>query len=163
MTQTYGIAKNADDPEMSWLDKFTAPTIANYFKEHGYQTKIKGKWHISDSEIKFKNGQTMDTYDNEGHRIPKLEDIYLEQNPLGDYGFMSSWIGPEPHGSSPLNSASSAPKPAISRDQNFMEQVDRRIESSGFEFDIDPTLPEKMFTLWRIKRNTIYSFFTQII
>ncbi len=177
VTQTYGIAKNADDPDMYWLDKFTAPTMANYFKELGYCTKIKGKWHISDSEIKFKNGQTMNTYDNEGNRIPVLEDIYLKQNPLNDYGFASSWIGPEPHGKDPLNSASSAPKPATSRDQSFMEQVIDELDqlnnidqpwflisslvnphdvtlyglytdnpSSGFEFDIDPTLPKKMFT-----------------
>lgn len=177
VTQTYGIAKNADDPEMFWLDKNTVPTMANYFRENGYVTKIKGKWHISDSEIKYKNGQTMNTYDNEGNRVEDLEEIYLEKNPLKNYGFSSSWVGPEPHGKDPLNSASSAKKPAKGRDQSFMEQTIEELDhldkldkpwflvsdlvdphditlfglftdtpTSGFEFDIDPTLPKKLFT-----------------
>ncbi|ARF08611.1 sulfatase [Catovirus CTV1] len=176
VTQTDGIAKTSDDPAMTWLDKFTVPTIGNYFKESGYETILKGKWHISDSAIKFQNGQYMNTYDENGNPIPELEEIYLKQNPLKDYGY-SGWIGPEPHGSSPLNSGSSVPETKQGRDIGFTKQITNQLEKlkhskkpwllaanlvnphdivlmglladnivSPFDFEIDPTLPKKLFT-----------------
>ncbi len=48
------------------------------------------------------------SYNDLGGRDPYLEDIYLEAEPLEHYGF-TGFIGPEPHGSNPLNSGSSGP------------------------------------------------------
>lgn len=177
VTQTDGLAKPADDPEMKWLDKFTVPTMGNYFTEHGYKTILKGKWHISESSIKYPSGQIMNTYDSNGKPIPELEEIYLKQNVLRDYGY-NGWIGPEPHGMAPLNSGSSVPKPERGRDVGYTHQIINELDNldinskdpwllfaslvqphditlfgnftdnnmSGFDFDIDPTLPQNLFT-----------------
>jgi hypothetical protein len=48
------------------------------------------------------------SYNDLGGRDPYLEDIYLEAERLEHYGF-TGFIGPEPHGSNPLNSGSSGP------------------------------------------------------
>lgn len=176
VTQTDGIAKSADDPGMFWLDKFTVPTIGNYFNKMGYKTIMKGKWHVSDSAIKFKNGRYLNTFDNDGNPIPELEDFYLEKNVLKDYGY-NGWIGPEPHGMLPLNSASSVPLPKRGRDIGYTEQIINELDelnnssepwllmatylnphditlfgaladspNSEFEFKIDESLPENLFT-----------------
>lgn len=176
VTQTDGLAKSAEDPEMKWLGKFTVPTLGNYFTEYGYRSIIKGKWHISDSSIKFPNGQIMNTYDQNGKPIHELQDIYLKQNVLKDYGY-NGWIGPEPHGMAPLNSASSVPPSQQGRDVEFTRQIINELDNlsnkkepwlifanlvnphditlignlsdtkmSGFDFQIDPTLPEQLFT-----------------
>ena len=52
---------------------------------------------------------------------PETEADYLAADRLGEFGF-SGWIGPEPHGSNPLNSGSSAAG-AIGRDEKFATQA----------------------------------------
>ena len=176
VTQTDGIAKNADDPEMVWLEPWTVPTMGNYFREYGYKTVIKGKWHISDSSITLRDGSKLTTFDSRGNTIEKYKDFYLEKNVLGDYGY-DGWIGPEPHGSASLNSASSLPKNVLGRDIKFTEQLIQELEDLSetedpwfllatyldphditvygwdaitsddkWRFEVDPTLPETLFT-----------------
>jgi len=161
---------------MTWLEPWTVPTMGNYFREYGYRTVIKGKWHISDSSITLGDGSKLTTFDSKGNRIEKYEKFYLEKNPLGIYGY-DGWIGPEPHGAAALNSVSSLPKNISGRDIKFTEQLVREIEklndindpwfllanyldphdiavygfyaaTSGNEwrFDVDPTLPDVLFT-----------------
>jgi arylsulfatase A-like enzyme len=43
VTQTQGIAKKSQDPDMFWLQPNTVPTMGDYFKQAGYQTFYKGK------------------------------------------------------------------------------------------------------------------------
>lgn len=122
VTQTDGIAKSADSPDMTWLPKFTVPTIGNYLREEGYRTILKGKWHVSDASIRLEDGSYLTTYDADGRRIPSMYRFYLEQDVLRDYGY-EGWVGPEAHGSAPLNSGSSVPRPQEGRDVKFTEEL----------------------------------------
>lgn len=108
LANTDGSAKSANDPDMFWLEPDTVPTIGNYFRTAGYRTLYKGKWHISEADLKVPGTHTSVTsYDASGNRDPGQEALYLAAGRLERYGF-TGWIGPEPHGSDPMNSASSA-------------------------------------------------------
>ena len=109
VSQTSGSAKSAVEEDLYWLQPGTVPTLGNYFRTAGYDTYWKGKWHISDGDI-YQPGSynPLPSYNQNGLRDPYLETIYEEAGMLEQYGF-TGWIGPEPHGSNPLNSGSSAP------------------------------------------------------
>ncbi len=178
VTQTDGIAIAATDPEMTWMPKFTVPTIGNYLEEIGYKSIIKGKWHVSDANIYTNNGMVINTFNNDGVPIPELEKFYLEKDILSDYGY-HGFIGPEPHGKMALNSGSSVPPPQRGRDAGYVSQLITELDKlnrcscpwflnatfvnphdialfglytnlpgqdDNFYFEIDPTLPEKLFT-----------------
>ncbi len=120
VSQTSGSAKSSIEQDMYWLPPGTVPTLGNYFRAAGYDTYWKGKWHISDGDI-YQPGSynPLPSYNANGVRDPYLEDIYEEAGMLEQYGF-TGWIGPEPHGSNPLNSGSSAPA-GRGRDQVFAQ------------------------------------------
>ncbi|MFD0589075.1 sulfatase-like hydrolase/transferase [Paenibacillus sp. GCM10027627] len=124
VSQTTGIAKEPFDSDMFWLDRNTVPTMGDYFREGGYQTHYRGKWHISYPDII--NPGTHDSipsYDTfSGVPNPKLERLYQSANRLDGYGF-SGWIGPEPHGKNPRNSASSAGFGVSGRDPFFAAET----------------------------------------
>jgi len=109
VTQTSGIAKSAVEEDLYWLDPTTVPTMGAWFRSAGYDTFYKGKWHVSDADL-YQPGSfnALPSYDDNGLADPRLEQVYLEANRLGAYGF-DGWVGPEPHGSNPLNSGSSGP------------------------------------------------------
>lgn len=109
VAQTSGAAKTSIEQDMYWLDPTTVPTLGNWFRAGGYDTYWKGKWHVSDADL-YQPGSynPLPSYNNLGGRDPRLEEIYLEADRLEQYGF-TGFIGPEPHGSNPLNSGSSGP------------------------------------------------------
>ena len=109
VAQTSGAAKTSIEQDMYWLDPTTVPTLGNWFRAGGYETYWKGKWHVSDADL-YQPGSynPLPSYKNLGLRDPRLEEIYLEAERLEKYGF-TGFIGPEPHGSNPLNSGSSGP------------------------------------------------------
>ncbi len=109
IAQTSGAAKSAIEEDLYWLDPTTVPTLGWWFRNAGYDTYWKGKWHISDADL-YQPGSynPLPSYTDIGTRDPYLEDIYLESERLESYGF-TGFIGPEPHGSNPLNSGSSGP------------------------------------------------------
>ena len=121
VTQTSGAAKSAIEEDLYWLDPTGVPTMGHYFRAAGYETYYKGKWHVSDADL-YEPGSynAVPTYDTNGVPIPALEDIYLEANRLAPYGF-DGWVGPEPHGKNPLNSASSGPN-GTGRDEVYARQ-----------------------------------------
>jgi len=127
VTQTSGVAKSAIEGDLYWLDPTGVPTMGHYFRAAGYETYYKGKWHVSDADL-YEPGSydAVATYDNEENPIKAMEDIYLEANRLAPFGF-DGWIGPEPHGKNPLNSASSGPN-GIGRDAAFAEQGATKLE-----------------------------------
>jgi choline-sulfatase len=108
VSQTSGAAKSAIEEDMYHLEPGTVPTLGNYFRAGGYDTYWKGKWHVSDADL-YQPGSynPMPSYTDEGARDRYLEDIYLEAEMLDKFGF-TGFVGPEPHGSNPLNSGSSA-------------------------------------------------------
>jgi choline-sulfatase len=109
VTQTSGAAKSAIEGDLYWLDPATVPTMGSWFRAGGYDTYYKGKWHVSDADLYQPGGyQPLPSYNNAGLPDKILEDVYLEADRLEGYGF-EGWIGPEPHGSNPLNSGSSGP------------------------------------------------------
>lgn len=109
VSQTSGAAKTAIEQDLYWLDPASVPTLGNWFRAGGYDTYWKGKWHISDADLyQPASYNPLPSYNDLGGRDRYLEDIYLESERLEHYGF-TGFIGPEPHGSNPLNSGSSAP------------------------------------------------------
>lgn len=124
VTQTPGAAKGSFDADLFWLDPNTVPTLGDYFRKAGYQTFYKGKWHISDEDILIPGTKdALATYNPKtGIRDRKKERIYEKADRLDPFGF-SGWIGPEPHGSDPRNSASSAAHGVKGRDVVYADQV----------------------------------------
>ena len=133
VAQTSGSAKAAIEKDLYWLEPATVPTLGNWFRAAGYDTYWKGKWHVSDADL-YQPGSynPIPSYNDVGGRDRYLEDIYLEADMLERYGF-TGFIGPEPHGSNPLNSGSSAGPGGRGRDEVFaqlsVEQL-RKLRSS---------------------------------
>lgn len=172
---TDGISKSSNDDLMTWLTPKSVPTIGNYLSENGYICYLKGKWHISDSSIKGKNGNILPTFDCYGKRDENMELIYKHKNVLKDYGY-NEWIGPDPHGILALNTGSSVPKTKKGRDSSYIDQTIETLQKynkknpwfislnmvdphdialygkgaskipNSFDFEIDESLPLKMFT-----------------
>ncbi|HEX8250374.1 MAG TPA: sulfatase-like hydrolase/transferase [Pyrinomonadaceae bacterium] len=123
VTNTDGAAKSANDDDIFWLDPNTVPTVGDYFRAAGYRTFWKGKWHISHADIEIPGTtNSLASYDSGGNRDAAREQLYINAGRLEEYGF-SGWIGPEPHGSAPLNSGSSAGGGKKSRDEAFADQT----------------------------------------
>jgi arylsulfatase A-like enzyme len=98
VTQTDGLAKDADGPEMAWLAPDTVPTIGDWFRAGGYRTFYKGKWHVSHAHLKARDGEGyLQTVDEKNQPIAENVAAYLEADLLDTYGF-SEWVGPEAHG-----------------------------------------------------------------
>lgn len=109
VSQTDGAAKSAVEEDLYWLDPTTVPTMGHWFRAAGYETYYKGKWHISHADLLQPGTQNaLPSYSDTGVPDEQLIRIYEEAERLEAYGF-TGWVGPEPHGSSPLNSASSGP------------------------------------------------------
>lgn len=122
VTQTTGAAKNSFEDDVFWLDPNTVPTMGNYFRAGGYATYIKGKWHLSEADMTIPGTHDqLLSFDQQGNPDPVNEAAYLGADRLDPFGF-SGWIGPEPHGSNPLNSGSSATD-AIGRDEKYADQA----------------------------------------
>ncbi|MEX1217498.1 MAG: sulfatase-like hydrolase/transferase [Acidimicrobiales bacterium] len=121
VTQTSGIAKSALEEDLYWLDPTTVPTMGAWFRAAGYDTYWKGKWHVSDADL-YTPGthQPFASTNADGSRNAAAESIYLEADMLEAFGF-TGWVGPEPHGSAPANSASSGPG-GSGRDEVFAAQ-----------------------------------------
>ena len=99
VTQTDGIGKTFGDSRMRWLRQGEVPTLGNWFRAAGYDTHYDGKWHISHADLTDPaTAQPLATNDDDGVIDPKAVQRYLDEDPLGPYGF-SGWVGPEPHGS----------------------------------------------------------------
>ena len=135
VTNTDGAAKSAEDADMFWLDPTTVPTVGDYFRAAGYRTFWKGKWHVSHADIEIPGSTaSLASYDSNGNRDLTKEQLYMKAGRLENYGF-SGWIGPEPHGTAPLNSGSSAGGGKKSRDEAFADQT---IELLG-QLDANPS------------------------
>jgi len=116
VSQTEGVAKSAEDPDMFWLGQNTVPTMGDYFEKNGYNCIYSGKWHISNSDIFIPGtNSALPTYDVEGFPNEKNTRIYDNSNVLKDYGF-NGYLGPEPTGQNPYNSGSSSTRDVSGRD-----------------------------------------------
>lgn len=130
VTQTTGAAKGSFDPDVFWLDPNSVPTMGHYFRAAGYETYWKGKWHASDEDILIPG--THNAYASYSAKTgsPTKDGValYEKANRLDSYGF-SGWIGPEPHGPSPRNSASSARFGLSGRDEVYAADTVKLIQS----------------------------------
>ena len=130
VSQTTGAAKSSFEQDMFWLDPNTVPTMGDYFRAGGYSTYYKGKWHFSEADLLIPGTHTgLLSFDDAGNPIPAVEEQYLAAQRLDAFGF-TGWIGPEPHGSNPLNSASSATG-AVGRDAKFADQTVELLQTLG--------------------------------
>ena len=98
VTQTDGLAKSADGPDMFWLAPDTVPTIGDWFRAGGYRTFYKGKWHVSHAHLPAPDSEGyLQTLDKDGNVNAENIAAYLKADLLDVYGF-SEWVGPEAHG-----------------------------------------------------------------
>ncbi len=115
-TNTDGMAKQNNDPAMSWLDPNSVPTLGDWFRAGGYETHYRGKWHISHADLLIPGThEGLMASDAQGRQIAEAVAAYRGADRLDPYGF-SGWIGREPHG------AHKADCGAV-RDGVFAEQV----------------------------------------
>jgi len=115
-SNTDGMAKQADDPSMSWLDPNSVPTLGDWFRAGGYETHYRGKWHISHADLLIPGThESLMASDAEGRPIAHAVAAYRGADRLDPYGF-SGWIGREPHGADKADCGSV-------RDGVFAEQV----------------------------------------
>ncbi|CAM3228598.1 sulfatase-like hydrolase/transferase [Filibacter tadaridae] len=130
VTQTPGAAKGSFDPDVFWLDPNTVPTMGDYFRTAGYSTFWKGKWHASAEDILIPGThEALPSYDPKtGIPDKTKEKMYEKANRLDSFGY-SDWIGPEPHGTDPRNSASSAGTGTSGRDEVFAAETVELIKS----------------------------------
>jgi arylsulfatase A-like enzyme len=129
VTQTSGAAKTPFDPDMFWLDRSAVPTMGDYFHLAGYRTFWKGKWHASYEDIVVPGTtEAFPSYNSIGVPKPDAVSTYLDANRLKEFGF-SGWVGPEPHGSSPRNSGSSAAIGVSGRDEIYAAEAVQLIQS----------------------------------
>lgn len=140
VSQTSGLAKGDFDADMFWLDRNTVPTIGDYLVAGGYKTFWKGKWHASQADILIPDTHdSFLSYDsNNGVPDEKKERQYRNANRLNDYGF-DDWVGPEPFGSEPHNSGSSAAVGISGRDKIYSEQVVNLIKSLDDNRSVEET------------------------
>ena len=98
VTQTDGICKGPDSPDMRWLAPNTVPTMGDWFRAGGYRTFYKGKWHVSHLHLPAPDGEgQLQSLTEDGVPIPENISAFLKADLLEPYGF-SEWVGPEPHG-----------------------------------------------------------------
>ena len=140
VTNTPGAAKTPFDPDTFWLGPGTVPTLGHYFRAAGYQTFWKGKWHASEADLLVPGTKTAITsYTDDGAPDPEKQDWYDAAERLDTFGF-DGWIGPEPHGTDPLNSGSSAPAGSRGRDVGFADQAIALIQALDRKESNDPWL-----------------------
>ncbi|NOV01875.1 sulfatase-like hydrolase/transferase [Paenibacillus planticolens] len=166
VSQTTGVAKSAFDSDMFWLDPSTVPTMGDYFRAAGYQTYYKGKWHVSNADIIVPGTHTSIPSYNPLTGVPdkQQEALYDHADRLEDFGF-STWIGPEPHGKDPRNSASSAAIGLSGRDEVYAAEVVELIDSldrqSQHDKDAKPWLLVASFV--NPHDIVLYGAFTELI
>ena len=97
VTQTDGLGKLADDSRMRWLRPGDVPTLGDWFRAGGYDTRYDGKWHLSHADLHDEHGRPLATNTASGEVLHDGVARYLEADPLAPFGF-SGWVGPEPHG-----------------------------------------------------------------
>ncbi|OHU88637.1 MULTISPECIES: sulfatase-like hydrolase/transferase [Pseudoalteromonas] len=116
VSQTPGIGKSSFDQNMFWLEPNTVPTMGSWFREAGYQTYYRGKWHLSDEDILVPGTQqALVSNSISGAAYPQRISLYKQANRLDKFGF-NQWIGPEPHGAAENNCGTV-------RDPGFAKQV----------------------------------------
>ncbi len=146
VANTDGAAKAAEDPDMHWLTPGSVPTIGHYLRAAGYRTYWKGKWHVTEADLKVPGtSQVVSSYDANGFTDPAKEQVYLEADTLDPFGF-SGWVGPEPHGSDPLRSGSSAPQGKQGRDPAISAQVVKLLQDLEASEDRTPWFVMASFT-----------------
>jgi choline-sulfatase len=145
VTQTSGAAKSAADADVFWLDPGSVPTLGDYFRAAGYRTHYRGKWHVSEADLEIPGTHNQYvSYTTTGARDLQREAVYVEAERLDGFGF-DGWIGPEPHGANPLNSASSAPPGSQGRDIGFAQQSVELLKQLDASSDDSPWLMVSSF------------------
>ena len=138
VTNTDGLAKQASDPAMTWLDPSSVPTMGDWFRAGGYRTHYRGKWHISHADLLVPGThERLATNDAEGTVDDAAVDAYRRADRLDPFGF-SGWIGREPHGVAKSDSG-------IVKDRLYAEQVTELFGSLAAERDGTPWLAVASF------------------
>ncbi len=117
VTDTDGLAKEATDPAMHWLDPDAVPTMGDWFRAGGYEAHYRGKWHISHADIVLEGaGDGLASNDRDGNLFADAVEAYERADRLDPFGF-SGWIGREPHGADPADTG-------LAKDELYADQID---------------------------------------
>ena len=138
VTSTTGLAKQPNDPDLSWLDPDTVPTLGDWFRAGGYRTHYRGKWHISHADIATPGThEGLMASDDDGRVLPDAVSAYRRADRLDPFGF-SGWIGREPHGAARSDCGTV-------RDGVFAEQVVELFDELAAARDDGPWLTVASF------------------
>jgi arylsulfatase A-like enzyme len=138
VSSTDGVAKQANDPTMTWLDPDSVPTLGDWFRAGGYRTHYRGKWHISHADLMAPGTHDgIKASDADGRPVPAAVDAYRRADRLDPFGF-SGWIGREPHGADKSDCG-------VVRDGVFAEQVVELFDQLAAARDEGPWLSVASF------------------
>jgi arylsulfatase A-like enzyme len=138
VADTDGLAKQATDPAMHFLDPDTVPTMGDWFRAAGYRTHYRGKWHISHPDLIVPGThESLRVNDADGVLDPSAVDAYRRADRLDPYGF-SGWIGREPHGADKADTG-------FVRDEVFAREVATLFHSIEVSDDDAPWLAVASF------------------
>jgi arylsulfatase A-like enzyme len=138
VTNTDGLAKQATDPAMTWLDPSSVPTMGDWFRAGGYRTHYRGKWHISHADLLVPGThERLATNDAQGAIDDTAVDVYRRADRLDPFGF-SGWIGREPHGVAKSDGG-------LVKDPLYAEQVATLFATLAAERDGTPWLAVASF------------------
>ena len=83
VSKTDGIAKQASDPAMGWLDPDEVPTLGDWFRAGGYQTHYRGKWHVSHADLSIPGShEGVMASDDDGRPIADAVEAYRKADRL---------------------------------------------------------------------------------
>ena len=134
VSATDGAAKQATDPEMTWLDPDSVPTLGDWFRAGVYQTHYRGKWHVSHADLLIPGThEGLMASDDSGTPIPEAIEAYRRADRLDPFGF-SGWIGREPHGAAKSDCG-------MVRDGVFAEQIVELFDELAWRAETAPGWP----------------------
>lgn len=135
---TDGLAKYADDPQMSWLDPDVVPTMGHWFAAAGYRAYYRGKWHVSHANLAAPGShEGLKASDALGNVLAEMVELYQRTDRLEPFGF-TGWIGREPHGADRADAG-------VVRDNVYRDQVAEMFTQLADDEDDRPWLAVASF------------------
>ncbi|MFI4963484.1 MAG: sulfatase-like hydrolase/transferase, partial [Legionellales bacterium] len=125
LNQTNGGAKEANDPDMTWLSSEDISTLGHRAQALGYDTTWIGKFHLVEKDILKEDGSLLHPKPFGKPAVSEDVAYYQERNLLQEFGF-NKWVGPEPHGAHPANTGYNRDPDSTNQFIAHMDELDRQ-------------------------------------